>query len=271
MKSLKELREKKLTPAEKKKREEIAKAIEKDQPDMPMDKKMAIATAQAKKVAEEVELDEAKISVGDRVTLQPNKATLDRSLIGKAGVVTGMLGRDARVKFANGKTIAVSPKYLTVNESVELGEETLNEGTILNTIMFALGLSAVVSPVAFVIPAFLDEIAKNAEEKVRKKLNKISDKLDRDEKLSREDVGVIKDFISNNKRASLRLWNRHIEQMKRLANKTKTESVELDEAAPKLKGNNGPYTRQQIEKAAKEAKVDLGAKSRMMMALRDMK
>lgn len=47
-----ELDEKKLTPAELKKREEIAKAIEKDQPDMPMDKKMAIATAQAKKAVE---------------------------------------------------------------------------------------------------------------------------------------------------------------------------------------------------------------------------
>lgn len=52
MKTLKELREKKLTPAEKKKREEIAKAIEKDDPNMPMDKKMAIATATAKRVAE---------------------------------------------------------------------------------------------------------------------------------------------------------------------------------------------------------------------------
>lgn len=52
MKSFKELREKKLTPAEKKKREEIAKAMEKDNPDMPMDKKMAIATATAKRVAE---------------------------------------------------------------------------------------------------------------------------------------------------------------------------------------------------------------------------
>ena len=45
---------KKLTPAELKKREEIAKAIERDQPDMPMDKKMAIATATAKRVAESV-------------------------------------------------------------------------------------------------------------------------------------------------------------------------------------------------------------------------
>jgi len=47
-----ELLEKTLTPAEKKKREEIAKAMEKDNPDMPMDKKMAIATATAKRVAE---------------------------------------------------------------------------------------------------------------------------------------------------------------------------------------------------------------------------
>ena len=48
-----ELDEKTLTPAEKKKREEIAKAIERDNPDMPMDKKMAIATDTAKKVAED--------------------------------------------------------------------------------------------------------------------------------------------------------------------------------------------------------------------------
>jgi len=52
MKTLKELREKTLTPAEKKKREEIAKSMEKDNPDMPMGKKMAIATATAKRVAE---------------------------------------------------------------------------------------------------------------------------------------------------------------------------------------------------------------------------
>lgn len=74
------------------------------------------------KVRESVELDEAKISVGDRVTLQPNKSTLDQSLIGKAGVVTGMVGSKPTVKFANGKTIAVSPKDLTINESVELDE-----------------------------------------------------------------------------------------------------------------------------------------------------
>lgn len=47
-----ELDEKKLTSAEMKKREEVAKAIKRDQPEMPMGKKMAIATATAKKVAE---------------------------------------------------------------------------------------------------------------------------------------------------------------------------------------------------------------------------
>ena len=46
------LDEKKLTSAEMKKREEVAKAIKRDNPEMPMGKKMAIATATAKKVAE---------------------------------------------------------------------------------------------------------------------------------------------------------------------------------------------------------------------------
>lgn len=52
MNFFKDLREKTLTAAEKKKREEIAKAMEKDDPGMDMSKKMAIATATAKRVAE---------------------------------------------------------------------------------------------------------------------------------------------------------------------------------------------------------------------------
>ena len=64
MRSFDSLREKTLTPAEKKKREEIAKAIEKDDPDMPMDKKMAIATAQSKKVAEGFTPKEIKMAIG---------------------------------------------------------------------------------------------------------------------------------------------------------------------------------------------------------------
>ena len=49
------LDEKTLTPAEMKKREEVAMAIERENPKMPMSKKMAIATATAKKVVEETE------------------------------------------------------------------------------------------------------------------------------------------------------------------------------------------------------------------------
>ena len=54
MKEEVELDEKHLTPAEMKKREEVAQAIHRENPKMPMAKKMAIATATAKKVAEEV-------------------------------------------------------------------------------------------------------------------------------------------------------------------------------------------------------------------------
>ena len=72
MKSFQELREKTLTPAEKKKREEIAKAMERENPGMDMSKKMAIATAQAKKVAEEAELDEATTAQIQKV-LGPTK------------------------------------------------------------------------------------------------------------------------------------------------------------------------------------------------------
>lgn len=55
-KTLTQILEKHLTPAEMSKREDIAKGIEKSSPGMPMDKKMAIATAKAKQVAEEVDL-----------------------------------------------------------------------------------------------------------------------------------------------------------------------------------------------------------------------
>lgn len=89
---IKHLNEKKLTPAEMKARERIAKGIEKSNPDMPMDKKMAIATASAKKVAEEVEeLDE--ISAGtarsylDKVKAKHGGKFVDLPKKRKAGVV----------------------------------------------------------------------------------------------------------------------------------------------------------------------------------------
>mgnify|MGYP000250467869 CR=1 FL=1 len=60
MKTFTELKEKTLTNAEKRKREEIARAMERENPDMDMDKKMAIATATAKRVAEAGEMVRAK-------------------------------------------------------------------------------------------------------------------------------------------------------------------------------------------------------------------
>ena len=57
--------EKKLTPAEIEKREEIARAIERDNPNMPMSKKMAIATAQAKKVAESMMREKKRLLLTD--------------------------------------------------------------------------------------------------------------------------------------------------------------------------------------------------------------
>ena len=60
MLTFKQLQERPLSSSEKKKREEVAKAIARDNPNMPMDKKMAIATSTAKKVAEDVQLIEDK-------------------------------------------------------------------------------------------------------------------------------------------------------------------------------------------------------------------
>jgi len=77
------LGEKKLTDDELKKREEIAQAMERENPGMDMSKKMAIATAQAKKVAEEVEqIDEASYNKDSEHHRNARKAA--KSMGGKA-------------------------------------------------------------------------------------------------------------------------------------------------------------------------------------------
>ena len=63
-----ELDEKTLTPAELKKREEIAQAMERENPGMDKSKKMAIATAQAKRVAES--LEETKDAKADKTNVK---------------------------------------------------------------------------------------------------------------------------------------------------------------------------------------------------------
>jgi len=76
-----ETNEKTLTPAEKKKREEIAKAMERDNPGMDMKKKMAIATWQAKKIAEGAYL---KGSIESRADAHEDQANHHNSQAEKA-------------------------------------------------------------------------------------------------------------------------------------------------------------------------------------------
>ena len=92
-----DLAEKTLTPAEKKKREEIAMAMERENPGMPMGKKMAIATATAKRVAEE-NLDELKSSTLDsyidKVATGPSRGNtqtgIPKSIKAIGGVTTAL-------------------------------------------------------------------------------------------------------------------------------------------------------------------------------------
>jgi hypothetical protein len=92
-----DLAEKTLTPAEKKKREEIAMAMERENPGMPMGKKMAIATATAKRVAEE-NLDELKTDTLDsyitRVATGPSRGNtqtgIPKSIKAIGGVTTAL-------------------------------------------------------------------------------------------------------------------------------------------------------------------------------------
>jgi hypothetical protein len=79
------LGEKKLTDAEMKKREEIAQAMERENPGMDMSKKMAIATAQAKKVAKEVEqIDEVGNTLKGQIGLRDYKEKAKKDM-GDAG------------------------------------------------------------------------------------------------------------------------------------------------------------------------------------------
>jgi hypothetical protein len=102
------LGEKTLTPAEMNKREDIAKAMERDNPGMAMGKKMAIATATAKKVAEEAEqIDELKKStirsyankkqaeLDDVPPMPFKKPAMSKAEHGKAA--KGMMGALARL------------------------------------------------------------------------------------------------------------------------------------------------------------------------------
>lgn len=108
-KSLSSILEKTLTSNEKSKREEIAMAIKRENPSMPMGKKMAIATAQAKKVAEETDLDEAL-----------KYATVDPKQVKAVLAAHRATGETAR-HMGDGK-IAYTGKKLVAESAIELDE-----------------------------------------------------------------------------------------------------------------------------------------------------
>lgn len=62
--AIERIEEKTLTPNEIKKRNKVAKSIQRDNPNMPMDKKMAIATSVAKKATEETQYNPQKMEWG---------------------------------------------------------------------------------------------------------------------------------------------------------------------------------------------------------------
>lgn len=138
--------EKTLTSNEKKKREEIAQAIKRDNPDMPMAKKMAIATAQAKKVAEskinEISIDKlaryGKAAAQDvRKQRDRVRSALDQPLSTKHQKA-GMAAMKTLTKRSKGSDMyvdkmtdrsKVKPSVATVgkDKKVSTKEETVNE------------------------------------------------------------------------------------------------------------------------------------------------
>jgi len=121
--------EKTLTPAELKKREEIAKAIGRGNPKMPMAQKMAIATAQAKKVAEEVDhIDEISADMADRYLKGKRERDWKRSDDGSYSVPRRPQSTRRKNIDARGTSLALRtiqrPRNMMAKEEVEEIDES---------------------------------------------------------------------------------------------------------------------------------------------------
>ena len=122
---LNSIEEKKLTPAEMKKREEVAKAIERENPKMPMSKKMAIATATAKKVAEEAEsIDELSRGTVGRYSMKA------KSIADNEGGKDRTKGRElaGRKRWGGSMAGVDKAKVMATEESDQIDE--LSKGTM---------------------------------------------------------------------------------------------------------------------------------------------
>jgi hypothetical protein len=132
------LGEKHLTPAEKKKREDIAQAMERDNPGMDKSKKMAIATAQAKKVAEEVLDERVKtthedplVTVHDKDGLHTHaNLSVANNIFGTKVKHTDVHAGKTKAKNRDGDelTFAISKHHAAaLKEDVELNEAARHE------------------------------------------------------------------------------------------------------------------------------------------------
>lgn len=130
------LGEKTLTNAEKKKREEIAQAMERENPGMDMGKKMAIATAQAKKVAEEVDLDEASAPNGKASRFKPEKSVErgvhDDSIKGHADVKKTAVSKFLQTRKGDGKVRTEEVENLDELSQLKLANYVAKAATSLH-------------------------------------------------------------------------------------------------------------------------------------------
>lgn len=154
-KEAEDVNEKRLTMKELKKREEVAKAIERENPGIDMSKKMAIATATAKRVAEALDhnvkakenvefhhgqaMDYAKEitnMLGDyKKHLKGEKNVGEFHAMDMAGVHGGLKQVHDNLKYAV-MGIKPMPKATTMNESIEEQQEVPQFDSILEAVHY---------------------------------------------------------------------------------------------------------------------------------------
>lgn len=120
------LEEKTLTSAEKKKREEVAQAIEREHPGMPKSKKMAIATSTAIKAEEVEQTDEARHSDPGKRVLRDVEAMERRNKPSMAALDKNkMISASDKDKLA--KTAELMKREREMKEEVEQVDEISNK------------------------------------------------------------------------------------------------------------------------------------------------
>jgi len=270
MKLFFELREKHLTPAEMKKREEVAKAMSRDNPNMPMGKKMAIATATAKKVAEAKDPGEYDYE-GDMA--KNNLKTICRA----SGEMADMLDENTNLPEWVQSKITLAEDYISSAYNYMMSEaEEMDEGTEDVSSVGSRSLARIANTVGHPgAAAAKNELARRRMKNEETKLNEISKgtlgkyiKLaghDREQRLKSADklANVGHNIKSNDPEHANKLFTKAGREFEKAANrkaginkavnKLVGEEVELGEAKPGLYANIN----------AKRKRIEAGSGERM--------